>query len=98
MTVRAEELAEALSRVQSEIAPYNPELIVVTKTYPISDVEILFQLGARNFGENRNEEGISKSASVKVRFREKSYVRLLRGPRSFTHSIHWITQLNSIEF
>jgi pyridoxal phosphate enzyme (YggS family) len=96
MTVRAEELAEALSRVQSEIAPYNPELIVVTKTYPISDVEILFQLGARNFGENRNEEGILKSASVKARWHYQGEIqgKKLRQIASWAQVIHSLDSLD----
>ena len=39
-------------------------LIAVTKTYPVSDVEILRDLGVRNFGENRSAEGAEKSAHV----------------------------------
>lgn len=34
----------------------------MTKTFPASDVEILYQLGERNFGENRDEEGREKSS------------------------------------
>jgi pyridoxal phosphate enzyme (YggS family) len=36
-------------------------MIVVTKTFPASDIEILYQLGERNFGENRDSEGAEKS-------------------------------------
>jgi len=41
--------------------PSNVTLIVVTKTFPASDIEILYQLGERNFGENRDSEGAEKS-------------------------------------
>lgn len=61
---RAEELATNLALVKSEIAAYNPTLIVVTKTYPASDVEILHNLGCVNFGENRSSEGLEKSALI----------------------------------
>jgi pyridoxal phosphate enzyme (YggS family) len=40
------------------------ELIVVTKTFPASDVAILHELGIRDFGENRDSEGASKSVEV----------------------------------
>jgi pyridoxal phosphate enzyme (YggS family) len=104
MTVREEELAQSLSVVQSEIAPFNPELIVVTKTYPISDVEILFKLGARNFGENRNEEGITKSASIKARWHYQGEIqgKKLRQIASWAQVIHSLdsrdhaTKLNKI--
>lgn len=64
MTSREEELETNLREVQGEIASFNPTLIVVTKTYPVSDVEILHGLGVGNFGENRSSEGIEKSAAV----------------------------------
>jgi pyridoxal phosphate enzyme (YggS family) len=35
-------------------------LIVVTKTFPVSDLEILYSLGVREFGENRDQEAAEK--------------------------------------
>jgi pyridoxal phosphate enzyme (YggS family) len=64
MSDRREELASQLRAVEAEIAPYSPTLIVVTKTYPSSDVEILHSLGVSNFGENRSSEGVEKSELV----------------------------------
>jgi len=39
-------------------------LIVVTKTFPISDLEILYSLGVREFGENRDQEAVEKVAKL----------------------------------
>ena len=39
-------------------------LIVVTKTFPASDVQILYDLGARDFGENRDQEASAKSVEL----------------------------------
>lgn len=39
-------------------------LIAVTKTFPVSDVEILYDLGLRNFGENRDQEGSAKAPEI----------------------------------
>ena len=64
MTERREELAANLAKVREEIAPFDPTLIVVTKTYPVTDVGILRELGENNFGENRSSEGLEKSAVV----------------------------------
>lgn len=64
MNQRYEELERNLRSVQSEIASYTPTLIVVTKTYPVSDVEILAELGVKDFGENRSSEGVEKAAQV----------------------------------
>ena len=58
---RKKEIADALASVRAEI-PQHVTLIVVTKTFPTSDVEILYGLGERNFGENRDSEGAEKSA------------------------------------
>lgn len=61
---RAEELSANLSRVREKMIGYQATLIVVTKTYPVSDVAILRDCGVEHFGENRNEEGLEKSALV----------------------------------
>ena len=47
--------AQAAGRSPSEIT-----LIAVTKTFPVSDLEILYELGVRNFGENRDQEAVPK--------------------------------------
>jgi len=47
--------AQAAGRAPSEIT-----LIAVTKTFPVSDLEILHELGVRNFGENRDQEAAPK--------------------------------------
>jgi pyridoxal phosphate enzyme (YggS family) len=61
---RREELELNLRAVEAEVASYQPTLIVVTKTYPVSDVEILRSLGASHFGENRSSEGLEKASMV----------------------------------
>lgn len=40
-------------------------LVVVTKTFPIEDIEILYELGVRNFGENRDQEARAKVEEFK---------------------------------
>jgi pyridoxal phosphate enzyme (YggS family) len=60
---RKEEISSSLTRIRSDI-PAVATLIVVTKTFPVSDIEILYQLGERNFGENRDEEGSEKSKAL----------------------------------
>ena len=39
-------------------------LVVVTKTFPVSDLEILYSLGVREFGENRDQEAAEKVAQL----------------------------------
>ena len=57
------ELAENLESIRATI-PRGVHLIVVTKTFPVSDVQILSELGITEFGENRDQEGKIKSPSV----------------------------------
>ena len=64
---RAEELSFNLDLVRSKIATvadHEVTLIAVTKTFPVSDAQILHDLGVRDFGENRDSEGAEKSAIV----------------------------------
>jgi pyridoxal phosphate enzyme (YggS family) len=64
---RKEEISHNLEQVRSNIAKaadHGVTLIAVTKTFPLSDVQILHELGITNFGENRDAEGAEKSAVV----------------------------------
>jgi len=51
--------AKSVNRDPNEI-----QLIVVTKTFPISDIEILRDLGVSNFGENRDQEAGPKAQTI----------------------------------
>ncbi len=51
--------AQAAGRSPNEIT-----LIAVTKTFPVSDLEILYELGVRNFGENRDQEAAPKVSAL----------------------------------
>lgn len=60
---RRTELATNLAVIKESI-PTGVHLIVVTKTFPLSDVQILHELGVSEFGENRDQEGREKAPSV----------------------------------
>ena len=71
MTDRRTQLAENLARVEERIASACADvgrgrdevtLIVVTKTYPASDVRILHELGVRHVAENRDQDAAPKAA------------------------------------
>ena len=56
---RKEELSQNLELVRSKIAKvadHEVTLIAVTKTFPVSDAQILHELGVLDFGENRDAE------------------------------------------
>ena len=60
---RASEITLNLEKIRRSI-PEHVTLIVVTKTYPISDIEILYEAGVRDFGENRDHEGANKATQL----------------------------------
>ncbi|WP_316777793.1 YggS family pyridoxal phosphate-dependent enzyme [Streptomyces sasae] len=71
MTDRRAELAANLAKVEERIAAAcaaagrkreEVTLIVVTKTYPASDVRILSGLGVRHVAENRDQDAAPKAA------------------------------------
>ena len=68
---RADEVRDGLARVRSRITaacseagrdPDEVTLVVVTKFFPVSDVEILADLGVTHVGENRHQEAVDKAA------------------------------------
>ncbi len=69
---RREDLEKRLSAVRERIAAATraagrdqaPELVVVTKFFPASDVRLLNELGVREVGENRDQEASAKAAEV----------------------------------
>ncbi|MFI0167357.1 YggS family pyridoxal phosphate-dependent enzyme [Streptomyces sp. NPDC017095] len=72
MTDRKTELAANLAKVEERIAAAcagagrareEVTLIVVTKTYPASDVRILSELGVRHVAENRDQDAAPKAAA-----------------------------------
>ncbi len=72
MTDRKTQLADNLARVEERIsaacaAAGRPRedvtLIVVTKTYPASDVRLLAELGVRHVAENRDQDAAPKAAA-----------------------------------
>ncbi|WP_043729743.1 YggS family pyridoxal phosphate-dependent enzyme [Streptomyces zinciresistens] len=72
MTDRKDEIAANMARVEQRIAEAcaaagrpreEVTLIVVTKTYPASDVRVLAELGVRHVAENRDQDAAPKAAA-----------------------------------
>jgi PLP dependent protein len=70
---RKDQLAANLMRVRERIAAAAarrsgpaPELIVVTKFFPASDVAALAELEVRDVGENRDQEAAAKAAELEA--------------------------------
>lgn len=108
MSERAEFIAQSLKDVQTRIAAAADKasrnlsditLIAVTKTYPITDVLTLHELGQTNFGENRTEEGAEKSLAVSATWHFQGQVqsRKLREIAAWADVIHSLDQVSHIE-
>ena len=73
MSARKDEITRNLQEVKERINhaaksvnrdPAEIKLIVVTKTFPTSDIKILRELGESNFGENRDQEAAPKAEAI----------------------------------
>jgi PLP dependent protein len=102
MSARIEEITNGLKKVNdqisvaAEIAGRSLDeitLIAVTKTYPVSDVAALHNLGVRNFGENRSDEGAEKSAAVAGIWHFQGQVQ----SRKLREIASWATYIHSID-
>jgi pyridoxal phosphate enzyme (YggS family) len=104
---RKAELSGSLADVRARIlnatsrASRKPEevtLIAVTKTYPASDVEILHQLGVRDFGENRNAEGLEKSARVSAHWHFQGQIQSnkIAAISSWAQTVHSLDDLSHV--
>ena len=70
-------------------------VIAVTKNFPVSDVEILQELGMTNFGENRDSEASTKSAAVKGTWHFQGQIQSnkLKSICSWSQAIHSLDDL-----
>ena len=104
---RKSELLNSLTNVRSRIteaasnASRSPEevtLIVVTKTYPVSDVQILHEIGVRDFGENRSAEGLEKSALVTGHWHFQGQIQSnkIAAISSWAHTVHSLDDLSHV--
>jgi pyridoxal phosphate enzyme (YggS family) len=103
---RKSEIAANLLEVNERIAtaaakagrnPADIKLIVVTKTFPITDLQNLYDLGVREFGENRDQEASEKvgllPADINWHFQGQIQSNKLKSITGWATYIHSIDQL-----
>lgn len=103
---RVEELEENLAEVEERIAKAcevagrsrdEVTLLAVTKTWPASDVEILYGLGLRNFAENRDQEAGAKVDQLR-HLSEARWHMVGRLQRNKAKSVvDWADQVDSVD-
>ena len=102
---RKAEIAARLTEVNSRIAaaaakarrdPSEINLIVVTKTFPVIDLIYLYELGLRDFGENRDQEAREKvsllPADINWHFQGQIQSNKLKSITEWAKYIHSIDQ------
>ena len=103
---RKSEIATNLATVTERIAaaakkvnrsPSDVKLIVVTKTFPIPDLHFLYELGVRDFGENRDQEASQKvselPSDINWHFQGQIQSNKLKSITSWATFIHSVDQL-----
>ncbi len=104
---RRDEIAQSLNDVRARVeqatanagrSPESVTLIAVTKTYPASDVEILFDCGVRDFGENRSAEGAEKSALVTGHWHLQGQIQSnkIAAISRWANTVHSLDQLSHV--
>ena len=75
------------------------KLIVVTKTFPVSDVEILKELGVSNFGENRDSDAVPKAAAISGTWHFQGQIQSnkLKSICSWANVIHSLDEIRHFE-
>jgi uncharacterized pyridoxal phosphate-containing UPF0001 family protein len=102
---RSEEISENLSLIQARIdsacgssarSSKEVTLIAVTKNFPVGDAQILYELGVRDFGENRDQEGALKSEllpeDITWHFQGQLQSRKINSIASWADCIHSLSQ------
>ncbi|MCO5241682.1 MAG: YggS family pyridoxal phosphate-dependent enzyme [Chitinophagaceae bacterium] len=83
---------EAYKNIQQELAGKNIVLVAVSKTRPVSDIQVLYDLGHRDFGENYVQELVEKQKQLPADIRWHFIGHLQRNKvkeiASFVHLIH----------
>lgn len=109
MTSLAERLAQTRSVISDEcrnLGRIEPTLIVVTKNHSMTLAEQLFELGERDFGENRVQEAFGKASQLAM---EAKYEDLrwhligqlqtnkVKQALTFANSIHSLDRMSLLE-
>jgi pyridoxal phosphate enzyme (YggS family) len=107
MSNRKEEIADQLAQVEERIVQSAKlanrdraeiNLIVVTKTFPVSDIEILQSLSVNNFGENRDQEAAPKATLITANWHFQGQIQSnkIRSISTWADVIHSISTAKEI--
>lgn len=66
-----------IEKIKTKIAPYNPTVVAVTKYFDESQIIKYYNLGFRDFGENRVKEAVDKINKLPEDIRKNSRFHLI---------------------
>ncbi len=91
----------AYQSIIQELKPQQVTLVAVSKTKPISDIEILYNLGQRDFGENYVQEFVEKvpqlPADINWHFIGHLQSNKVKYIAPFVHLIHGVDSLKLLQ-
>lgn len=64
-------------KIKAQIVPYNPTIIAVTKYFDEKQIIKYYEMGFRNFGENRVKDALDKIEKLPEEIRENSKFHLI---------------------
>lgn len=93
--------AEQYHRIQEELATNKVTLVAVSKIKPVSDIQALYDIGQRDFGENYVQELLEKQARLPVdinwHFIGHLQSNKVKYIAPFVHLIHGVDSYNLLK-
>lgn len=105
LTERYHDLQRALTQAaQASNAPRTPTCIAVSKTFPATDIQSVYDAGCRDFGENRVQELLDKILALPSDIRwhfigqlQRNKVKYLIGHVALIHTLDRLSLAQEIE-
>lgn len=72
-----EKIFNNFEKIKAQIVPYNPTIIAVTKYFDEKQIIKYYDIGIRNFGENRVKEALDKIEKLPEKIRKNSKFHLI---------------------
>lgn len=72
-----DKIQKNVEEIKSKIVPYNPTIVAVTKYFDESQIVKYYELGFRDFGENRAKDAVEKIAKLPSEILENSRFHLI---------------------
>ncbi|MCL6524775.1 MAG: YggS family pyridoxal phosphate-dependent enzyme [Thermoflavifilum sp.] len=92
---------EAYSQLQQELSPRGVKILAVSKTHPLEDIQQLYELGHRDFGENYVQELLSKQkqlpADIRWHFIGHLQTNKVKQIAPFIYCIHSVDSLKLLQ-